>query len=315
MSANSRPYSTGSFMLELEQNKTSTPAGYILSIDGGHFKSEPVKYLEGTSMRPTLYPGRPKFDDITITVGATVAPAFFDWIKASIDGKHERRNGAIVGYDFNGKEVSRRQFTNAILSELQLPALDAAGKTSATITVKIAPETLEFIKGDGSAFKPAYAQNEIGKQQRWLVSNFRFTIDRFKSANTRYTKIDAFTIKQNIINNPVGRELQPFREFGRIEVPNLVLTFAETHVHEWWEWYQKTVINGDHGDATTASITYLALNLADELMSVKFDGVQLLSIEHEKYEANKDQIAKVKCTLTVEAVSIEKGGGSKGKNG
>ena len=63
-------------------------------------------------------------------------------------------------------------------------------------------------------------------------------------------------------------------------------------------------------DATTGSLTYLSYNLAEELMTVSFDGIQLLSLEHEKYEAGKDGISKVKATMTVEAIDLKKGVGN-----
>ncbi len=305
-----KPYTSGRFMLELENNGQNVPVGFITSIDGGHFKSEPVKYLDGTSLRPTLFPGKPKYDDITIQMGIAVAPAFWDWVKATLNGKHERRSGAIVGYDFNNKEVSRRTFTNAIMAELQLPALDAAAKNAALITVKMSPETLTFKKGDGSSLKLDYAQGEIGKQKQWVTSNFRLTIDKFKGNSMRFTKIEGITIKQNVINNAIGTQLESLKEFGRLEVPNLVVTFPEAYAPDWWDWYQDTVVNGNHGNATTAEIAYLSYNLADTLMTLNMDGVQLLSIETEKYEASKEQISKVKATLTVEAMDLKKGAGN-----
>lgn len=310
MALNARPYTSGRFMLELDNGGTNVPVGMINSIDGGHFKSEPVKYLEGTSLRPTLYPGKPKFEDITAQLSIAVAPAFWDWVKATLNGKHERRNGAIVQYDYNSKEVSRRTFTNAIMSELQLPAMDAAGKNAATITVKLSPETIAYKKGDASSLKFDYAANEIPNQKRWLNSNFRLTIDKFKGNGMRFTKIDQITIKQNVINNPIGIQRSSLKEFGRLEVPNLVVTFPEAQVADWHQWYQSTVVDGNHGDATTGSLTYLSYNLAEELMTVSFDGVQLLSLEHEKYEASKEGISKVKATMTVEAIDLKKGAGN-----
>src|SRR5947208_8691553 len=108
------PYTGGRFSLEFDDKQS---AGWLTSIDGGHFKSNAITSLVGASNYITKYAGKPSYDDITISVGAAMSPAFWKWVKASLDNKPERRNGALVGYDFNNKERSRRTFYGAVISE------------------------------------------------------------------------------------------------------------------------------------------------------------------------------------------------------
>src|SRR3954453_2529853 len=94
-----RPFTGGQFMLELD----GSPAGFVTSIDGGHFKADEVKYQTGVGEYLNLvtkYPGKPKYEDITFTIGMVNAPDFWKWVKATVENKPERRNGAIVVYDY-----------------------------------------------------------------------------------------------------------------------------------------------------------------------------------------------------------------------
>src|SRR5262249_5840485 len=156
-----RPFTGGQFLLELD-GKT---AGFISSIDGGQFKSDEVKYQTGVEAYLNLvtkYPGKPKYDDITISVGMATFPEVWKWIQASLQNKPERHNGAIVVYDYKHRERQRREFYGALISEIGFPALDATAKSVASLTVKFSPERLRFKDGDlshrGGTF---YAMDEL----------------------------------------------------------------------------------------------------------------------------------------------------------
>ena len=288
------------------------PSGFVSGIDGGQFKADPVSYQQGADLFVTKYAGRAKFDDVTITVGAAMSPQFWKWVSASLDGKPERRNGALVGYDFDFRERSRRSFYDALIAEIGFPALDAASKNAATISIKITPEHIEYEKGNGSKLTGGQAQDQMTKQKRWLTSNFRFSLDRFKGGDAmRNIKVEAFTVKQNIIDNPVGSEKWARKAVGRLELPQIVVTFPESQMEDWMEWWDEAVGEGNRKDHyTTGVITYYASDLSTELMHVELSGVSLLSVELDKYEAQKESIATAKATLNVEGLALRTGEGT-----
>src|SRR5262245_5535175 len=108
----------GKFALELD----GIDAGWIMSAEGGHASAD-VKY-----------------EDITLTFGTGMSKAFYGWMKDSFDHKHSRKNGAIIAATFDHKEMSRMTFTNAIIQEIGFPALDAASKDAAKLTLVLEPE-------------------------------------------------------------------------------------------------------------------------------------------------------------------------------
>jgi phage tail-like protein len=303
------PYAGGRFSLELDERK---PVGFVTSIDGGQFKAEPVTSMVGASTHVHKYAGKPKYDDITFTVGMAMSPAFWNWVGATLANKAERRNGALVGYDFHAHERSRRSFYDALIAEVGFPALDASSKSAAQLSIKIAPERLTYKKGDNSRLTLSYAKDEVVNQKKWLTCNFRFELERFKGdPSLRNAKVEAFVVKQNIITHPVGYEMDARKELGRFEIPQLQVTFPEANLDRWMEWYDKAVKHGNrHDQYTTGSITYLDSDADTELMRLEIGGVSLLSLEIEKYEAGKDGIAKVKAALNVESVKLVAGKGN-----
>jgi phage tail-like protein len=307
-----RPFTGGQFMLELD----GSPAGFVTSIDGGHFKADEVKYQTGVGEYLNLvtkYPGKPKYEDITFTIGMVNAPDFWKWVKATVENKPERRNGAIVVYDYKMRERQRRTFFGALITEIGFPALDATSKNVATMTIKISPERLRFADGDGShRGGVSYAQNELSKQKRWLTSNFNFALDRFKGdASLKNSKIEGFTIKQAVMANPIGRMLETHKYAGSVETPNIQASFPQSAVKPWVDWYEKCVRHGNYiGELTTGTIEYLDSDRGNALMTLHLENVGLTSLEFEKLEAHKEGIVKAKASLYVEKIRFEKGEGT-----
>jgi len=308
-----RTYAGGRFSLELDDHQ---PMGWVTSIDGGHLKSQPVSSMAGVDSFVAKYAGRATFDDITVTLGTAMSPQLWKWVEASINRKPERRNGAIVGYDYNLCERSRRTFSNALISEIAFPALDAASKNAHTVSLKLAPESIEFGKPDGNKRVAAYGKDEVSKQKMWLSNNFSFSLDRFKGDESLFNiKVDGFSIKQTIIPNPVGSEMWARKEAGRLELPNIVVHIPENLSRGWADWYKTSVIEGNRlKQYTTGAIRFFGQpQKRDELMRFELSGVSLLSLEFDKMEASKEGISMVKATLQVEGLDMKTGDGTVGK--
>src|SRR5688572_28264778 len=174
-----RPYTGGLFQLELEDGGgNAIPIGFCSAIDGGHFKSDEIKYMAGHDHYLVgKHPGRPKFEDISLTVGMATSKSFWDWVKASLNNEPERRSGAVVAFDYKMRERQRRTFKHALISEIGFPGLDASSKQAANLTLKFSPEILTWDSPSGNKNQggPGYGNNEMEKQKRWLACNFRFS--------------------------------------------------------------------------------------------------------------------------------------------
>ena len=304
-----KTYTGGRFAFEFDDQAS---AGFVSGIDGAHFKAEPISYQQGADQYVTKYTGRAKYDDITINVGAAMSPPFWKWVSSSLDNKPQRRNGALVAYDFDFCERSRRTFYSGLIAEVGFPALDASSKSAATLSIKITPERVEYKKGDGHKLSGGQAQDQMTKQKMWLTSNFRFSLDRFKGSDAMSSvKVEAFTVKQNVIDNPVGTEKYSRKEVGRLELPQIVVTFPEHQMEDWMKWWDDSVAGGNRKDQyTNGIITYYANDRNTELMHVEVSGVSLVSVELDKYEAHKEAIATAKATLNIEGLTLKTGEGT-----
>jgi phage tail-like protein len=307
-----RAYTGGRFALELDDHQQ---VGWVTAVDGGQLKSQPITSMVGVDGYVTKYAGRPTYDDVSITLGAAMSPQLWSWVRASLNRNPQRRNGALVGYDFNQRERSRRSFYDALISEIQFPALDATAKNAGTLTLKLAPERVVYEPSDGSKMMPGGGNDEGPKQKRWLSNNFSFSLDRFKGDESLFScKVEAFTIKQNIIQNPVGHEKVTRKEAGRLELPQIVVTFPENLLKGWTQWYETAVVQGDRADQyTTGHIRFYGQpQQRDELMRIDLIDVSLVSLEFDKWEAQKEGLAQVKATLNVEQMNLVPGDGTVG---
>ncbi len=120
--------------------------------------------------------------------------------------------------------------------------------------------------------------------------------------------MEAFTVKQNIIVNPVGPEREPRKEFGRLELPSLSVSVLEKDMKGWMDWYTKSVVNGSY-EETTGFISYQSPD-SKELMRLDLDNVGITSIDIEKYEAAKESMARIKVALYVEGMKLDRGPGN-----
>jgi phage tail-like protein len=309
-----RGYTGGRFALELDDHQQ---VGWVTAVDGGHLKSTAITSMVGQDAWVTKYAGKATYEDVSITLGAAMSPQLWKWVRASIERRPERRNGALVAYDFNQRERSRRTFYDALISEIAFPALDATAKNAGTLTLKISPERVVYEPSskNGPINQPGYANKEPIQQKKWLSNNFSFSLDRFKGDEAlHHAKIEAFTIKQNIIQNPVGNEKVARKEAGRLELPQLVVTLPENLADGWVKWFQTAVAEGDRmGQYTTGSIRFFGQPMKkDELMRFDLHVVSLVSLEFDKWEAQKEGLEQVKATLNVESMHMVPGDGTVG---
>src|SRR5689334_21510855 len=99
--------------LELDGNAV----GMILSFEGGNATADVVVDKPGPDGIARKHLASVKYEDIRIACGAAMADSLYDWLQQSLTGSGLRRNGAVVAYGFDGKEVSRLSFFNALVTE------------------------------------------------------------------------------------------------------------------------------------------------------------------------------------------------------
>jgi hypothetical protein len=178
-----------------------------------------------------------------------------------------------------------RQVTNALITEVGFPALDAGSKDGkASFGVK-------FQADSGTYYDAPIVQSlpEAGPAAG-TIGNFSFTLSDLAAAN-RVTNIGQFSVKLDAAT-------------GTAEVTNLKITLPSSQAGAFTDWYRQMVIKGEtERSVKSGRIAFLDPRMTTELLAINLKGVGILGFED--VPANGDAIAKTTFTLYVESASIE----------
>ncbi len=304
--SDSRSFTAGKYALDLDGKF----AGWIQSCEGGYATADVVVEKVATDLIWHKHIAGVKYDDITLNCGTAMSTAFYSWLQASVDHQAKRiTSGAVISADYNFKETGRLNFFNALITECGFPALDAASKDAAKMSLKFAVETTRQVNATGAAIKGDLG---TGQQKKWTPANFALAIDGIPTACKWVNKIEALTIKQKVVDNPLGEFRDFQKEPAHIEFPNLVVTVAESHADEFYKWHEDFVIKGncDQGHEKTGSLVYLASDTKTQLFTLNFAGLGIFSAKPEKSESASENIKRVKFEMYCEQITFTNNNGT-----
>ncbi len=294
-----RAYSAAHFALELDGKKD---VGLFKSIEGGGVKTELVKYQNGGEFGTFFRLGKPKYEDFKIQVGMAMSKPFYEWIKAFFSGEPVRKTGAVVAADFYYNERARREFDQAMITELGFPKLDGTDKGACHMTVTISPETVVYKPGSNAKLQQLSGFN---RQKLWAACNFAFVLDGFEDACKRVTKVDAFSIKQKPIEYHQGDLRHATKTPGRLEYPNLTFYVPEADGKPFFDHHGKHTIAGTvQADTRLHGTIFTHDNEGAPLFNVQFWGAEIFNVTHDKSDASSEEIKLVKIELCVEKMEF-----------
>lgn len=304
ISLNNRGYSVGKYGIELQH----TLAGWVKNISGGEATAEVITESMGSDHLKRKHLGTLKYDEVTFQCGAGMTSGIYDWIKTGFDQSSNtrgREDGAVVFADYDENEITRLNWTQGLITEYSMPALDAGSKEAALMSIKFQPETTRKVIGGGGKIK---FPSDAGKQKRWLPSNFRLRIDGGFEEGCRWVnKIESLVVKQKVIENGVG-ELRDYEKVpGSVDVPNLVITLSESHAQEFYRWHEDFVIRGnnDQGSEKGGVLEYLDSSLKTTLFTLSFFQLGIFKITPDKVEAAGESVRRVKVEMYCEDIKFD----------
>lgn len=297
----SRTYSAAHFLLELDGKKT---VGLCHSIEGGGIKAEIISQRNGNEHREWKQLSKPKYEDIKIQVGMSMSDTFYQWIESFFAGKVDRRDGAILAGDFRYIERARREMYQMLISEIAMPTLDGKDKSPCHMTVTICPERVEFRPGTEAKI----ATSALAPQKLWTASNFSLQIKGFEDACKRITRVEGFTIRQQILEYAAGNLRELIRVPGRIEFPNLSFMVPEADAAKFLTHFEKHVQKGERqvSPRLTGALEYRSQK-GDVLCTVSLSGIDIASVDPGKADATSEDIKTAKVEITVEEMKFEYG--------
>jgi hypothetical protein len=274
----------------------STFLGFVRSVSGGNIKGEvavrQTRSVQKKRIRNVIY------EPFTIEVGMGMSKDFYNWIQASFDKGHIIKNGELVVCDFDYGIMSIREFQDAHISELTMPALDASSKEPAYMTVKFNPGKIRY---KNSTRLPI--QVDVGAiAKKWMASNFSIELGDLPCDHV--AKIDSFTVKQKIKKDKSGVARRSKKYPSIIEVPNLKLSISMADIPLWQQWFHSFIVGGKHNDVLDGAITFLGSDLKDELARLDLKNVGIISMKIAGQEANKEEVARFDVELYVEQMKF-----------
>ena len=222
-------FTSGRFSLEIDGVNVGAIAGVAGGVPEYGVALDPV----GSDSIQRKHVTGIKWEPFSIRVGCGMGKGMYDWIQNSFDKGSVRKNGAVISADFNLNEKARREFTNALITEVTFPALDGASKDPAYLTVTFSPDSVADVPPSGLPVQAA-------RQKAWLPANFRLVIDGVDT--TRVASIDSFTWKQKIIENPTGGSSVV------LDAGDLGVFFPSASLPSWQRWYDNFAVGGDATD-------------------------------------------------------------------
>ncbi len=294
-----RAYSAAHFVLELDQSEI---AGFFRSVEGGGVKADILTYNMGANADQWRQLGKPRYDDIKMQVGMSMSKTFYDWIAHFFAGKVDRKNGAILAGDFHYKERARREMTNVLISEVTIPKFDASDRSPCYMGVTLVPEKVRFVPGTGMALSPNVSASS---QKLWTPNHFEFVFGSFKQALMRTTKIESFTIKQQILEYRSGESRDAVRVPGRVVFPNLTFFIPEADARPLMDHLKARIIDGvpPSSDRLEGAITATDADNSP-LCTISLFGIDIASIGPDKSDSTSQEIKQVKVELTVERMAF-----------
>lgn len=288
--AKGRTYSGSHFFLELGGQQTA-----VKRLDGGDITAPVVQNGPKKQLGPVQY------GEFEVQVGLTGDKGLQEWIKAMASGKPTRNSGAVIAADFNYEAKTRREFTDAVLTEVMFPALEGSSKDAAYLTLKFAPQVIKVGAASGKV------SSDLGaKQKQWVASNFKLSIDGVDCS--KVSKIDAITIRQGS-KSEQGMKREVARSSGAVEYANLKVSVSAASAQSWIDWHKSFVIEGKNGDKEEKSGTleFLDPSMKTALVTIKFQNMGICSLSEEAVEANVEQVRRLEAEIYFEGMTVEFG--------
>ena len=304
-SSQNRAYAAAHFALELDGKHS---VGMFRSIEGGGVRADVMTYQNGTNYERWRQLGKPKFEDIKLQVGMSMSQPFYIWLTDFMKGIPTRKTGAIVAADFYYNERARRNFKAAMIKEVTFPKLDGQDKSAAYMSVALSVEEIEFLKGTGKKVEPPAG---FDNQKAWTSCNFRFRLDDYASACRRVTKVDSFTIKQNVAEYHAGGFKNAIKTPTAIEYPNLVFYVPEADAQPFMDHMATSVGFGGKGNGTVRNPKKMHGqiecfdNAGKTLFTVEFFGSDIVSVTPDRSDAGSEEIKQVKVELYTEKMTFK----------
>ena len=138
-----------------------------------------------------------------------------------------------------------------------------------------------------------------------MTSGFRFELGDFQTQQT--VSIVPPVVSVELAGDEVGAFREPGRSMVQLSVSNMTMTRTRDRDDgQYFQWLQEFLIDGNvgQGDELQSSVTLLGPDMQEELLTIYFDQVGLVSIDPH-LSTMDSSLAQMQVELYVERVRLE----------
>jgi hypothetical protein len=217
----------------------------------------------------------------------------------------QRIGGEIINVNDNFKAQSEVDFVDAVVTALEIPALDAASTAVANGKLWLRPESERWRKSDDRSL----AAPNKSLEKKWLPSNFRLTIGGLDEACRHVNKIEALTIKRKTVEMRAGTQGASGSQSSIWEPSALAFTLPTADARGFYDWL-KAARSGKGGERKTAVVQLLSANQQTVLATLRGTDAIIVAVNGDALSAGGENGRRVKVELLVENWQIGSGSGA-----
>ena len=224
----------------------------------------------------------------------TQSDALTDWALALPRGKGAQPlNGAALVLDINSKLTRRVEWTEALVTELRLPELDAASKTAFSLGLTWLPNTVTYAKVSGEiiALPPASKTKKTP-----MLANFRVLGLPFDGKFV--SRVTLPTVTGTLAAQKPG--------YAQVDSGDVTLVLSARSRDEALVWVQHVVADGQIADKEYLSLDIELLDAAlkNVLLTVQLTGCALLGYEESRLDPAQEALGTVTLRFAVGKLDV-----------
>jgi hypothetical protein len=258
----------------------------VLMAEGGDPVADLVEGFGSSGVQ--MQPGTVHYADIV----ARVAPgAFSPIIGQWLQGIATPVTGRMIGVDYAQKPQYQRSFSNAQITEIAFPALDAASNDSGYLELRLSPPSTHL------EVPPSGTQSVLptgkGKSSAWLVRDFSLSSQGLDTKHVE--RIEPFHV---VMKKTTGSHGGSY-----IAGTRLTVTLGSSSAASWVAWQEDFLVKTKGSPERTLTLEFLD-GSGNKLLKLEGNGVGLLSLRPVGQDASSQSLTRYKAELYVERWKI-----------
>ena len=219
----------------------------------------------------------------------TQADALTEWALTLPRGKGAQPlDGAALVFDANNKLTRRVEWTQALVTELRLPELDATSRAAFSLGMTWLPSTVNYAKASGSTVTLAPVATT---KKALLLSNFRVLGLPFDGRFV--SRVTLPTVTATLAAQKPG--------YAQVDSGEVQVVMTSRSRDEALAWVQQVVADGQIADTEYLSLNIELLDAALKkvMLTVQLNGCSLLGYEESRLDPAQEALETVTLRFAV----------------